>query len=119
MFTVDDLPKLPNSLLGAHWTVRAGHAKSWHRKVEKAIIGAKPAKPLARARVTLVRSSPRPPDFDGLVGSFKPVLDALKHLGVIEDDTMIHIGQPDYRWEKAKRGSSSIRVVVEEANGQE
>jgi hypothetical protein len=34
-FTIHMLPKTLNSLLGAHWKIRAGHAKKWERAVWK------------------------------------------------------------------------------------
>lgn len=73
-----------------------------------------PPKPLPMAKVTLTRCSSSEPDFDGLVGSFKNVLDGLVAALVIEDDKMSNIGAPDYRWEKASPGGGKIRIVVEE-----
>lgn len=45
-----------------------------------------PPKPLEKARITLVRHSWRTLDYDGLVGSMKPVVDALVTAGVLVDD---------------------------------
>lgn len=46
----------------------------------------KPAKPLERCEIRIVRHSWRMLDFDGLVGSVKPVIDALVSAGVLMDD---------------------------------
>lgn len=69
--------------------------------------------PCQRAHVTLTRGSSREPDFEALVVSFKPVVDALVRAGVIQDDNPKVIGQPTYKWEPAGRGKGFIRVKVE------
>ncbi len=46
-----------------------------------------PKKPLQKANITIVRHFWRTLDFDGLVGSMKPVVDALVTCGVLSDDT--------------------------------
>lgn len=120
------LPKLPNRLLGAHWTIRSGHAKKWRRLIQDALTCAEysPVTPngscgnkvalgvIVRAHLTLTRCSPRQCDFDGLVGSFKPCIDALVKCGIIEDDTPKHI-QCSYEWTKTPRKEQGIKIVVE------
>lgn len=46
-----------------------------------------PPRPLEKAQITLVRYSHRMLDFDGLVGSMKPVVDGLVTAGVLKDDS--------------------------------
>jgi hypothetical protein len=88
---------------------------------------ARPDEPLRRARVTLTRRSSVEPDYDNLVASFKPVVDALTRsrknrngrwiirADVLADDTP-KILDREYRWEHAPSRHGSIRVEVEELN---
>lgn len=73
-----------------------------------------PKEPLKKAKVTLSRFSTREPDFDGLVCSFKPILDGLTNSKIIIDDKMSVIGQPTYKWEKIGKGKGKIHILVEE-----
>ena len=56
--------------------------------------------------------SSKPPDSDGLVISFKHVLDALILADVIIDDNYMVIGMPDYKWQKQTRGKGYIEFEV-------
>ena len=112
-FYVSDLPKTPNSLLGANWVVRAGHAKKWDRLVWKAVWPFRPSQPLAKAKLTLLRSSSKALDYEGLVGSFKAPIDALVKNGILLDDSMVVIGQPTYLHEMGKRGGGFVMMKVE------
>lgn len=69
--------------------------------------------PLQTARLTLTRYSTIEPDYDGLVSSFKPIIDGLVEAGFLAGDKRANIGVPDYRWEKAKRGQGRITVRIE------
>jgi len=53
----------------------------------------KPIKPLEKAKIDIVRYSHRTLDYDGLVGSMKPVVDALVSCGVLKDDSWKVTGQ--------------------------
>lgn len=77
-------------------------------------MGKRPPEPLKYARLTLVRFSSVCPDFDGLVSSWKPVIDGLIHARIIEDDSMKNIGMPKFHWEKAPPKKGWILVRVEE-----
>lgn len=115
-FELPGLPKRINQGHGSHWKARFGEAKKWERQVFLATLGKKPPQPLKRCKLKLTRFSSVAPDFDGLVYSFKPVVDALRKLGIIENDSMAHIGRPDYRWEKAKPGAGRVRVEIVEVD---
>jgi Holliday junction resolvase RusA-like endonuclease len=75
---------------------------------------APPDRPLEKAEVTLIRYSSRSPDYDGLVHSFKPVVDALKKCLIIKDDNMQVIGRPEYQWIKASPKEGRIEIIVRE-----
>lgn len=108
------LPRLPNQLLGSHWRTRAGHANKWQTIIFKETAHCRPNEPLKRAKLTCVRKSTRRPDFDGLVGSFKAVIDSLVKAGVLLDDTHEVIGVPHYDHEKVGANRGGIFVRVEE-----
>lgn len=109
---IDGLPK-PTNRTNVHWRVRHAHAQAWKTKVFSHAWPLKPAHPLTSAALTLTRGSSHPTDFDGLVSSFKHVIDGLVQARVIIDDKMSVIGQPKYEWVKAprKQGFISIKVV--------
>jgi len=98
-----------------HWRTIHAENRRWRKAVSLAIRKLYPEAPLRLASLELVRCSAREPDWDNLVTSFKPILDALETLGIIQSDRMSCIGQPRYRWEKAPRGKGSVSVHVREA----
>lgn len=110
-FELPGLPKTTNSGGRSHWTVKAREAKKWKNLV--AVLASKPPTPLTKAKLTLTRCSAVEPDFDGLVSSFKHVVDGLVDARVIVNDKQSVIGQPAYLWEKASPGKGKIKVRVE------
>lgn len=111
------LPKRINQMSGTHWAVRAREATKWKARLAGKMILTRqspPPAPLQRAKVTLVRHSSRCPDYDGLVVSFKPVMDALVTALVIRDDSMAVIGQPTYEWKPAAKLGGFVTILVEE-----
>lgn len=115
-FEIAGLPKMPNQLLGAHWRTRSKQARLWKHLVWVTIATRRPAVPIKTARVTLTRHSSSEPDDDGLRGSFKSVLDALVHCGVLENDKPSNIGSPAVTWEKAPPKKGRIVVIIEETS---
>lgn len=111
-FTLQGLPKLANGSYG-HWRVRAAAAKAWKQRSFATAWPDRPPQPLKKAKVTLIRHSSSEPDFDGLVSSFKNVLDGLKQARVIEDDRGSVIGQPSYQWAKSAPKKGFVTVIVE------
>ena len=111
-FEVPGLPKTANKQLRSHW--RDAHAESlvWHKEVWFATRGKLPQKPLKKAKLILTRVSARSPDSDGLVSSFKYVIDGLVKAGVLVDDGYSIIGMQEYRWEACERNKGKIRVIV-------
>lgn len=116
-FEIEGLPKRTNNAR-ANWRAKHAEAKKWKARVMKALVcGAKPlpGEPWAKAKLTLIRCSSAEPDFDGLVSSFKHVIDGLIVSGIIQNDKMSNVGIPDYRWEKVSPGKGKIKVRVERA----
>ncbi len=69
--------------------------------------------PLKKAHLTLTRHSSIRPDSDGLVSSFKHVIDGLVDTKIIVDDDYKTIGMPTYLWEKAPAKKGYITIKVE------
>lgn len=118
MYTLEfELKGLPTTTNGSHghWATKAKAKRKWIDAVMNYVVQNKahPSEPLTKAKLTLTRCSSSETDFDNLVISFKPVVDGLKHAGVIVDDKMSVIGQPTYAWESVKRNAGKIRIKVE------
>lgn len=89
------IPLLPESLnkgLRAHRFARDRDNKAWDSLIWAETRSNKPAAPIKRARLSLVRHSHRMLDFDGVVGSMKPVVDALVTAGILADDRWSVLG---------------------------
>lgn len=114
---IQGLPQRYNTVSGRHWALRAKEAKKWHQRLLGRMITQRvmpPPHPLKRAKIRLTRFSSRPPDYDGLVQSFKPVIDALIKTLIIVDDNMDVIGKPEYNWERSPSKMGKIFIEVEE-----
>lgn len=109
------LPTRFNQGQGAHWTTRHRESQKWHKRLLGKMIltrSSPPPIPLKKAQLILTRYSSRAPDYDNLVQSMKPVIDALKKCLIIHDDSMAIIGRPDYRWEKTGLREGKILIQV-------
>lgn len=114
-FTVPGLPKTTNAKRGfSHWGEFVAEATKWKKNIIPFINSVRPHYPLERAHVTCIRHSSSSPDYDGLVSSFKHILDALVDARVLMDDKMSVIGAPLYQWKKTKAKAGYIEVIVEE-----
>lgn len=114
-FEIRGLPKTTNSGGRSHWSLKVKEANKW-----KSLVGTEVLKlgldnlKLNRAVLTLTRHSSVEPDFDGLVSSFKHVIDGLVVYGVLTSDKSSVIGQPKYFWEYGiKRVGGKISVKIE------
>lgn len=108
------LPRLqPNERW--HWAARYRHDKRWREWVGRSARHAGlPARPLERAVIECTRYSVRACDVDNCFASWKPLLDGLKRV-VIVDDSPDHVTVLS-RWERcASRKEQRVRIVVEEA----
>jgi hypothetical protein len=111
-FEIQYLPKPPNRLLTAHWSAAYKEKKKVLHLVNLSTIGKRPKEPLEKATLYLARHSSRAPDYDGMTGSFKYVIDALVSLKILKNDNMEVIGSPIYQWVKAKQKEGKITVCV-------
>ena len=93
--TLQTLPKSLNKTLRQHWRGQRKAGKVWDLEIQIALRGRLPLQPLQKARIRIVRHSWRSLDFDGLVGSLKPVVDALVTAGVLLDDKWTVVGAWD------------------------
>ena len=98
----------------SHWAVKLKETRFWHEQIGYRLIGRTPKFPLKKATLKLVRCSSIPPDADGLVSSFKAVIDGLTKAQVIANDDMATIGFPHYEWKKGKPKTGFIEVCVTE-----
>ncbi len=74
-----------------------------------------PPTPLKKARITIVRHFWRTLDYDGLVGSMKPIVDALVDAGVMVDDSYAVTGPWNVTQEfRPKKEGPLLTVLVEE-----
>ncbi len=91
MYILDvQLHSLPDSLnkgLRGHRMKYFAKNKKWDFLILGMVRNRLPPTPLKRARITIVRHFWRSLDYDGLVGSMKPIVDALVDAGVIVDDS--------------------------------
>lgn len=110
---IPGLPKLPNELLRRSWHVVTKEKNHWLNQVGLMTIGKKPLTPLKKANISCTRYSSKAPDYDGLTLSFKFPVDALVSLGILEDDSLDHIGVPTFTWERAPEKHGKIKIVVE------
>jgi hypothetical protein len=116
IFRIDGLPKRTNNM-GGNWRAKHSQSKLWKARVQKELlIRHLPEKPLDLVKLTLVRHSSMKPDFDGLVSSFKHVIDGLIEGLVLADDQMENFldGQPKYIWEYAPPCKGFIEVSLHE-----
>lgn len=99
-FTLERPTRLLNELLRMHHIERTSYRESLSAQIAAAT-GHLPMniEPMQRARVTITRYSVKLPDWDGLYGSAKPLVDCLlvrsaKHpsgLGFLVDDSPAHL----------------------------
>lgn len=90
-FQINGLPDSINKMRSKrqHWTARSKYHKQWYDIVHLASIRLKPVAPWERVKLSIhvYRHSMYHRDYDGLVGSLKPVVDGLIKVGHIKDDS--------------------------------
>lgn len=113
-FTIPHVPRLAANGSHGHWAVRNKERRQWKLFVCIAIGKRIPVMPLEKVKCTFIRGTCREPDFDNLVASMKPVRDGLVEAGVVVNDKTENMPDAKYVWQKAPRGHSFTRVLVEE-----
>lgn len=111
---LDQLPKSTNVKLRTHWRGQRRESKTWDMIIALECSRRLPVSPLSKANITLIRHSWRMLDYDGLVGSLKPVVDALVSCGVLEDDSWTVLG----RWNvdqkfRPKKDGPLLEILVQ------
>ena len=86
------VPKSLNKELRGHRYARSRSNHAWDLLVSTLVKNQLPAAPLNKGRIKIVRRFYRTLDYDGLVGSMKPVVDALVSAGVLKDDSWKTLG---------------------------
>jgi Holliday junction resolvase RusA-like endonuclease len=115
------LPPLGNAILRMHFRAYGRLRKRWEMTLlhHAMKLGAKPLKPLERARITVTRYSATEPDADNLRFAGKPILDAMKRVGLILDDKPAVIGTPEFKWVKVPAKQGGVKIVLEEVDAKE
>lgn len=106
-----------NVSLRSHWTVRQRVNKQWDRLIYCMVSekNAVPLRPLEKAHIRVIRHSHRMLDFDGLVGSLKPVIDSLVSARVILDDRWSVLGKWDVdQVFRQKKEGNLLEIFVSE-----
>lgn len=84
-----------NTLLRMHWSKRSKLNKYWRHQVwERLVLELRPwihREPGCKMRVTITRIATRTLDKDNLYAGVKPLVDALKHNRLIDDDSPEHV----------------------------
>ena len=85
--SIPRVPLSPNKLLGKHWSAKAKEKKAWVNEIWFACGTRHWSLALGqRMRVTITLYNARQYDRDNAWGACKPILDAMKALGLIVDD---------------------------------
>jgi Holliday junction resolvase RusA-like endonuclease len=114
-FELPGLPRMANpSGRSQHWRAVFGERRKWKTAVWAAVQGKLPRQPLERYTLHLTRFSSVPPDFDGLVSSWKAIVDGLREAKVIADDKLVNTGPWRCHWIKCKRDEGRVSVTVED-----
>lgn len=111
-FQITGLPQRTNEASKNSFMLLHLQRKRWKMTTVNLIYLLKPPRPLKKAKLTLTRFSSKRPDYDGLVSSFKPIVDGLVEAKILEDDNHDVIGIPKYDWQPAPLREGKIWVEV-------
>jgi hypothetical protein len=113
--TFTHLPKYLNKKLRSNRFKNNKENKSWDMIIEMNCCQKKPSKPLTKATVSIIRHSYRFLDYDGLVGSLKPVVDALVSSDILIDDNWNVVGKwnVDQKF-RSKKDGPMLEILVQE-----
>lgn len=113
--TLDQLPKSLNKKLRSNRFALHRENKAYDSLIACQCSSNLPTNPLQRANITIIRHSFRFLDYDGLVGSLKPIVDALVTCGVLSDDSWPVLGRwnVDQRFRPKAQGPL-LEILVQE-----
>jgi Holliday junction resolvase RusA-like endonuclease len=95
--------------LGKHWSAKAREKLNWMEEI-RAAGGTEQAK--VKMRVTITIHNARQYDRDNAWGACKPILDAMKQLGLIVDDRAAYC-ELEVKQEKSTRKDKRTVIQVE------
>jgi len=98
-----------NSARGGNPLTNARISKKWKSDVQILAQVVAPPKPYEFAEVKMIRHSAVQPDYGNLVESFKPLLDGLKGIWIVDDDPD-HVLE-SYEWQCCARGQKFVELV--------
>lgn len=103
--SIDRAPMGLNRYIRIHWAQRVRERERWVEEIWAAFDGRPPR--LGTAKVQIYVETSHPQDPDNLQGSCKPILDAMRRLGIIDDDDESSI-KLDVKQKRAKKGKTTI-----------
>lgn len=109
--TFHSLPKSLNKALRSNRWKNNQLNKAWDMMVLGKVLHKRPPEPLKKARIKIVRHFYRTLDYDGLVGSLKPVVDGLVAAGILIDDSWNVLGVWDVSQEFRPKSSGPLLTV--------
>lgn len=113
--TFNQLPLSLNRALRTNRFKSNQKNKVWDLLVLGKVAYRRPPQPLKKARIKIVRHFYRTLDYDGLVGSLKPVVDAFVSAGILESDSWNVLGVWDVSQEFVPKSQGGfITVTIEE-----
>jgi hypothetical protein len=116
--TIPRVPLSPNKLLGKHWSAKAKERTLWMNEIIYGKVEGIPqlshrwAKEKVKVIITIHNA--RQYDRDNAWGACKPILDAMKALGLIVDDRAAWC-ELEVRQEKSTRKDKRTEIYVEPA----
>lgn len=104
-------PRL-NPYLRLHWSKRKKLQLAIANEIAVLVPYAARRQPIEHAIVTITRYSVGEPDYDGLVGGMKPLIDCLHRLGIIVNDDPKHLTLKASSVRCATRKEQRTEVVI-------
>lgn len=107
------IPRVPPSLnRNKHWAAKHLEMRTWKQELDVLKRTWKPAK--GKVKVTITLHNARQYDRDNAYGACKPVMDAMKQLGMIVDDRAAYCDLT-VKQEKSRRKDKRTVIEVEAA----
>jgi len=88
--------------------------KGWYELVRILTSRDLPPKPLNKCTVTAILYNARNLDYDGAVGSLKPLIDGFVHAGVMRNDSYVVTGPWQVDQKHCKKGQEKVVIQITE-----